>query len=137
VTTGWVPVAATGAALALVAADVSPTPGRLLLVVADAPYDAVWRQALQAVADYPVEQAAEPRILTGWRARPPGTDAGFERSEERVALWVEKMGEAITRVTIRVEARGWRGGSATPIEDTEGRERAILARLRAAGRPAP
>jgi hypothetical protein len=124
-------------AVALVAADAIPKPGRLLLLVADAPYDAVWQRALQAVADYPMEQAGDQRILTGWRARPPGTDPGFDRAEERVALWVEKMGEAITRVTIRVEARGWRGGSATPIEDTEKRERAILARLRPGGPPAP
>jgi hypothetical protein len=119
------------AAFALVAADVTPTPGRLLLVVNDAPYETVWRRALQAVADYPLERAENQLIVSGWRERPPGAEGGVERVEERVALWVEKFGQAVTRVTIRVEARGWRAGSWVPIENTEAREREILARLRA------
>jgi hypothetical protein len=71
--------------------------------------------------------------VTGWLGRAPRPDEPeFERIEERVTLRVEPFGERITRVTVEVDARGWRGDAFRPIGDTRGTAREVLARLREA-----
>jgi hypothetical protein len=101
------------------------------MVVADLPYTSVWRAANEALAGYPVERSADGVIQTGWAERPPGEGAGgVGRVQERVTVHVEPFGERITRVTVSVEARGWREGQWTPLPDTEAREHAILDRIR-------
>ncbi len=105
--------------------------GTMRMVVADLPYARVWDAAVQAVRDYPVERAADGVIQTGWleRAASEG-ESGFTRVSERATLRIEAFAERITRVTVEVEARGWRDGQWVPIADTAARERAILDRLR-------
>jgi hypothetical protein len=117
----------------------TPAPGALAeagtmrMVVADLPYARVWDAATRALADYPLEQLADGLIRTGWRERAPGEgEAGFERLRERAVVRVEPFAERVTRVTVEVEAQGWRDGQWAPIADTEARARAILARIREA-----
>lgn len=101
------------------------------MIVADLPYARVWEAAVKAVEGYPVERAADGVIVTGWRERPPREgEAAFERVTERVTLRVEPVSERVTRVTVEVEARGWREGAWVGIPDTDETERAVLARLR-------
>lgn len=101
------------------------------MVVADLPYARVWSAANAALAGYPVERSADGVIQTGWAERPPGEGTGgVGRVQERVTIHVEAFGERITRVTVSVEARGWREGQWTPLPDTEAREHAILDRIR-------
>lgn len=105
--------------------------GTTRMVVADVPYARVWAAALQAMREYPLERAADGLIRTGWRERPPrGDEPGFARVEERATVWVEAFAERITRVSVSVEARGWRDGRWVPITDTTAVENAILDRLR-------
>jgi len=102
-------------------------------VVADLPYDRVFAAAVRAVEGYPIERVADGVIATGWRSRAPRPDEpGFERVEERVTLRVEPFGERVTRVTVEVDARGWREGAFWPLEDTRATAREVLARLREA-----
>jgi len=111
----------------------APEAGTMRMVVADLPYARVWDAAVRALSDYPVERAAEGVIETGWVERAPSEgEAGFARVLERVTVRVEPFAERITRVTVEVQARGWRDGQWVPIADTEARERAILARVREA-----
>jgi hypothetical protein len=101
------------------------------MVVADRPYERVWQAATAALAAYPVERAADGVIQTGWSERPPGEGSGgAARVQERVTVRVEPFGERITRVTVSVEARGWRDGQWAPLADTSARENAILDRIR-------
>ena len=101
------------------------------MVVADLPYARVWSAATAALAGYPVERAADGVIQTGWTERPPGEGpSGVARVQERVTVRVEPFGERITRVTVSVEARGWRDGQWTPLADTRAREHAILDLIR-------
>jgi hypothetical protein len=107
--------------------------GRMRMVVADLPYERVWHAAIRAVSDYPLERAEAGRIVTGWRERAPREgEAGLVRVTERVVVDVERAGERITRVTVAVEARGWRNGDWVGLPDTEATARAVLARLREA-----
>jgi hypothetical protein len=107
--------------------------GRMRMVVADLPYERVWNAAIRAVSDYPLERAEAGRIVTGWRERAPREgEAGLDRVTERVVVDVERAGERITRVTVEVEALGWRDGAWVPVADTEATARAVLARLREA-----
>ena len=107
--------------------------GTMRMVVADLPYARVWDAAVQAVRDYPVGRAADGVIETGWLERSPREgEGGFTRILERATVRVEPFAERITRVTVEVEARGWREGQWVPIPDTEARERAILDRVREA-----
>lgn len=105
--------------------------GPVHMVVADLPYERVWQGALSAVAGYPLEHAADGRIVTGWRERDagPGEPAGA-RVRDRVRLQVEPAGERITRVTVEVEAAAWRDGRWEPLGDTAPLARAVLGRLR-------
>lgn len=122
--TGW---------LVLLAAGAASGAGMQRMVVADLPYDRVLAAAVRALDGYPIERLADGLIVTGWRARAlRAEEAGFEGIEERVTLRVEPFGERITRVTVEVEARGRRGGVMTPIVDTQGVAREILARVREA-----
>jgi hypothetical protein len=115
-------------ALALVASVEAAT---VHMVVADLPYARVWSAANAALAGYPVERAADGVIQTGWTERPPGEGpGGVARVQERVTVRVEPFGERITRVTVSVEARGWRDGQWTPLVDTRAREDAILDLIR-------
>lgn len=101
------------------------------MVVADLPYARVWAAAVRAVEGYPVERAEAGVIVTGWRERPARQEEpGFERVAEQVTLRVEAFSDRITRVTVGVEARGFRDGQWVPISETEELARAILARLR-------
>jgi hypothetical protein len=105
--------------------------GTMRMVVADLPYERVWTAALQAVAGYPIERAADGVIVTGWHERAPrASETGWSRVRERVAMRVEAAAERITRVTVEVEAAGWRAGEWVPIADTEPLAREVLARLR-------
>jgi hypothetical protein len=105
--------------------------GTVHMVVADLPYARVWSAANAAMAGYPLEQAADNVIQTGWAERPPGEGpAGAERFQERVTVRVEPFGVRITRVTVSVEARAWRNGQWTPVADTRALENAILDRIR-------
>jgi hypothetical protein len=119
--------------VALLGASAASGTGMMRAVVADLPYDRVLAAAVRALDGYPIAGVADGVITTEWRARAPRPDEpGFERVEERVTLRVEPAGERITRVTVEVEARGWRGGVARPIADTRAIAREILARLREA-----
>jgi hypothetical protein len=101
------------------------------MVVADAPYAAVWEAALRAVEDHPIELAAGGRIVTGWRERIAGPEeTGFDRIRERVTLRVETYGERVTRVTVELEAQGSEAGRWLALPDTAGRARRILAAIR-------
>ena len=101
------------------------------MVVADLPYARVWDAALRAVLDYPAGRAADGLIETGWLERSPGEgEAGFSAVMERATVRVEPFAERITRVTVEIEARGWRDGQWVAIPDTGARERAILDRVR-------
>jgi hypothetical protein len=105
--------------------------GTVRMVVADLPYARVWSAATFALAGYPVERAADAIIQTGWAERPPGEGpAGVERVQERVTVRVEPFAERITRVSVSVEARGWRDGQWVPLADTRAREHAILDLIR-------
>src|SRR5262245_37248733 len=127
---GWIAVLAGALALGLGGA---PEAGTMRMVVADLPYARVWDAAVQAVRDYPAGRAADGVIETGWLERGPREgEGGFARVMERATVRVEAFAERITRVTVDVEARGWRDGQWVPIPDTEARERAILDRVREA-----
>ena len=105
--------------------------GTMRMVVADLPYERVWAAAVAAVADYPLEQAGGGLIQTGWRERPPRPEEpGFGRVEERATVQVEAFAERVTRVTVRVEARGWRDGAWVPLAGGPASANAILDRLR-------
>jgi hypothetical protein len=113
--------------------SVVANPGPLHMVVADLPYTRVWAAAREAVRDYPLEQVADGEIVTGWRDRPARAEEGtFERVAERVQLRVEAFGERITRITVTVEARGWRDGQWMISEASEPGARDVLARIRTA-----
>lgn len=122
-----------GVTLALVFSGVGAGAGMRRMIVADLPYARVWEAAVKAVEGYPVERAADGVIVTGWRERPAREgESGFERVTERVTLRVERVSELVTRVTVEVEAQGWRDGAWVSIQDTTATERAVLARLREA-----
>lgn len=105
--------------------------GTMRMVVADVPYARVWTAATAALREYTLTRAADGVIETAWSERGPGAgEAGFERVRERVVVRVEPFAERITRVTVDVEAQGWRDGQWLPIADTLARERAILDRIR-------
>jgi hypothetical protein len=121
-------LATVGALLVLgIVAEARP----VYMVVADLPYERVWQAALNAVAGYPLEQAADGRIVTGWREREavPGEPTGA-RVRDRVRLLVEPAGVRIARVTVEVEAEAWQGGRWAPLADTGPLARAVLGRLR-------
>lgn len=123
-----------GAALALLLSGVGAEAGMRRMIVADLPYARVWEAAVKAVEGYPLERAADGVIASGWRERPArAEEPGFERVTERVTLRVERVSELITRVTVEVEAQGWRDGTWVAIQDTTATERAVLARFRDAG----
>jgi len=127
---GWIAVLAGTLLLGLGAA---PEAGTMRMVVADLPYARVWDAAVQAVRDYPAGRAADGVIETGWLERGPQEgEGGFTRVMERATVRVEAFAERITRVTVDVEARGWRDGQWVPIPDTAARERGILDRVREA-----
>ncbi len=112
----------------------TPEAGTMRMVVADLPYARVWDAAVRAVRDYPTGRTADGLIETGWLERSPREGEGtFSSVMERVTVRVEPYAERITRVTVEVEARGWRDGQWVPIPDTEARERTILDRVREAG----
>ena len=122
-----------GWGLVLLGVSVASGAGMMRMVVADLPYDRVFAAAMRSVEGYPIERVADGVIVTGWLWRAPRPDEpGFERVEERVTLRVEPFGERITRVTVEVDARGWRGDTFRPIGDTRGTAREVLARLREA-----
>ena len=105
--------------------------GTMRMVVADLPYARVWDAALRAVLDYPAGRAADGVIETGWLERSPREgEAGFSAVMERATVRVEPFAERITRVSVEIEARGWRDGQWVAIPDTAARERAILDRVR-------
>jgi len=109
----------------------TPEAGTMRMVVADLPYARVWDAAVQAVRDYPAGRAADGVIETGWLERGPHEgEGGFTRVMERVTVRVEAFAERVTRVSVDVEARGWRDSQWVPIPDTAARERAILDRVR-------
>jgi hypothetical protein len=125
--------AALGAALLVLAGGTAAEGAAMRVVVADLPYARVWEAALRAVEGAPIERAADGVIVTGRVERPPRPEeAGFERVAERVTLRVEAFAERITRVTVLVEAQGWRGGAWVPVPDGAETARAIVDRLRAA-----
>jgi hypothetical protein len=110
-----------------------PEAGTMRMVVADLPYARVWDAALRALSDYPVERTADGVIETAWTERVPRDgEAGFQRILDRVRVRVERFAERVTRVTVEVEAKGWRDGQWVPIADTRAREQAILDRIREA-----
>jgi hypothetical protein len=91
------------------------------MVVADLPYARVWAAALEGVHDYPIERISEGEIMTGWRERPANAgEGGFERVAERIHLQVEAFAEQITRITARVELRGWRDGGWVSLKEARG-----------------
>lgn len=105
--------------------------GVIRMIVADLPYERVWAAALKSVDGFPVEHAAEGIIATGWRERPPrGEESAFERVRERIRLRLESFGERITRVTVEVEAEGWREREWVGLAETTTTAREVLARLR-------
>jgi hypothetical protein len=107
--------------------------GTMRMVVADLPYARVWDAAVRAVRDYPSGRTADGVIETGWLERSPREGEGsFSAVMERVTVRVEPFAEQITRVTVDVEARGWRDGQWVAIPDTAARERIILDRVREA-----
>jgi len=107
--------------------------GTMRMVVADLPYARVWDAAVRAVRDYPTGRTADGLIETGWLERSPREgEGGFSAVMERVTVRVEPFAEQITRVTVDVEARGWRDGQWVAIPDTAARERTILDRVREA-----
>jgi hypothetical protein len=111
----------------------TPEAGTMRMVVADLPYARVWDAAVRAVRDYPAGRAADGVIETGWLERSPReSEVGFSHVMERATVRVEPFAERITRVTVEVEARGWRDGQWVPIPDTAARERALLDRVREA-----
>jgi uncharacterized lipoprotein len=105
--------------------------GMARMVVADLPYAPVWHAVVRAVCDYPVERAADGLVRTDWLERAPREgESGFVRIRERATVRVEASGERITRVTVEIEAAGWRDDRWVPIAASEASERAILARIR-------
>ncbi|MGH7321753.1 MAG: hypothetical protein ACRELA_19300 [Candidatus Rokuibacteriota bacterium] len=122
-----IPIAACFLACA-VAADA----GMMRMVVADVPYAHVWDAAQRALADYPIERAMEGLIVTGWRERRPRADEAFQRMTERLTVRVEPFADRITRITVEVEARGWRDDGWVAVQGTETTAREVLARIRAA-----
>jgi len=111
----------------------TPEAGTMRMVVADLPYARVWDAAVRAVRDYPTGRTADGLIETGWLERSPREgEGGFSAVMERVTVRVEPFAEQITRVTVDVEARGWRDGQWVAIPDTAARERTILDRVREA-----
>jgi hypothetical protein len=122
-------VLTTGLAVLLVT---SAPAGTMRMVVADLPYARVWDTAVRALADYPIERAADGILATGWRERDPRPDeAGWRRVRARVTLRVEPMGERITRITAEAEVQGRRDGDWLAREtETEAVARAVLARVR-------
>ena len=92
------------------------------------PYERVWGAAIAAVRDYAVTRAADQTIETDWTER--GSQPGFDRVQERVFIRVEPFGVRITRVSVDVQARGWRDGIWVPIVETEDREHGVLDRIR-------
>lgn len=123
-------LAIVSAILMILAGSGSPQAGVLRAVVADVPYALVWDAARRAVADYPVERAADGVIVTGRLERAGMPGEAFARVAERVTLHVEAFADRVTRVTVEVDVEGWRGGVWVPIADTEAASRRILARLR-------
>lgn len=124
----WKSILAAGMALALIAGAEART---MRMVVADLPYVRVWDGAVRALADYPIERAADGVVATGWRERDPRPgETGWRRVRERVTLRVEPMADRITRVTVEVEAQGRRDGDWVALEDTEATAREVLSRLR-------
>ncbi len=122
-----------GAALALLLSGVDAGAGMRRMIVLDLPYARVWEDALKAVEGYPLDRAADGVIVTGWRERPAREgESAFERVSERVTLRVERVSDLVTRVTVEVEAQGWRDGTWVSIHDTTATERAVLAKLREA-----
>jgi hypothetical protein len=100
------------------------------LGVIDLPYARVWEAGLRAVEGYPIERAADGRIVTGWLERAPtGDEARFTRIAERVTLLIERMADQVTRVTAVVEVRGFRAGEWVLVPNTDARAEAILDRL--------
>jgi len=111
----------------------APEAGTMRMVVADLPYARVWDAAVRAVRDYPTGRTSDGLIETGWLERSPREgEGGFSAVMERVTVRVEPFAEQITRVTVDVEARGWRDGQWVAIPDTAARERTILDRVREA-----
>ncbi len=107
--------------------------GMTRMVVSDLPYAPVWHAAVRAVCDYPVERAADGLIQTDWLERAPRDgETGVARVRERATVRVESSGRLTTRVTVEVEAAGWRDGQWVPIAMTRPSETAILDRLRGA-----
>jgi hypothetical protein len=119
--------------LLLLGLAVAAEAGTMRMVVADLPYARVWDAAVRAVVNYPAGRAADGVIETGWLERSPREgEGGFSAVMERATVRVEAFAERITRVTVEVEARGWRDGQWVAIPDTAARERAILDRVREA-----
>ncbi len=106
--------------------------GMMRMVVADVPYAQVWDAAQRALADYPIERAMEGLIVTGWRERRPRAGEAFQRVTERLTVRVEPFADRITRITVEVEARGWRDDGWVAVPDAETTAREVLARIRAA-----
>jgi hypothetical protein len=103
------------------------------LVVLDLPYDRVWANTLRALADYPIERAADGVIVTRRVERAPRPDeGGFDRVAERVTVRLDDFGPRSTRIAVEVLAEGRRAGAWVPIADTEATARAVLDRVRAA-----
>ena len=120
---------ALGLAVVLVTGAPPPT---VRMVVADLPYARVWDTAVRALADYPIERAADGVVVTGWRERDPrGDEAGWRRVRERVTLHVEPMADRITRITAEAEVEGRRDGEWLPLEaERAAVVRAVMDRLR-------
>jgi hypothetical protein len=120
-------------AVAIVAASGLAEARGVRLVVADLPYATVWAAAIRALDGYPLERTESGVIATRRVERAAERGEGpYARIAERITLRVEAFGERVTRVSIEVEAEGWRDGAWVALRDTEVQAQRIVERLRAA-----
>jgi hypothetical protein len=103
------------------------------LLVLDLPYERVWEATLRALADYPIERAADGVVVVGRLERAPRSDeAGIARVAEHITVRLDAFGPGSTRIMVEVLAQGLRNGTWTAIAPTEVTAREILAKIRAA-----
>lgn len=103
------------------------------LMVMDLPYERVWANARQAMAEACPVTRAEGGVIECDRIErdPRAGESGLERVAERVLVRVEALADRVTRITVEVSAEGLRGGRWEPVDGSE-TARAVLGRIRAA-----
>jgi hypothetical protein len=105
----------------------------LRLLVFDLPYSQVWGRAVEAMKAYPLARAADGVIETQRVERAPlPEEAGMERVAERITVRLESRSEGVTRVTVGVQAEGFRNGGWQAMDASPTAVRAVLDRIRAA-----